>query len=317
MQTIELPALYYPFPAAACHPEAEALVAHVLDWTWAQRLVSGDPRAAENVRSYSMLAARCYPAAPREHLFAIGDYYSWLFFFDDACEGLSLGGASPADVRGFLTRIYAALRDPAARGEGPAAPFVDALADIWRRVARASAPSWRARFIRHVENYIDACVWEATNRSLDQIPSRAVFQTMRSYTSTMYEFWDFIELAGGFVLPDEVVEHPLIAELARTANAAASFANDIFSLRKEAVGRDFHNLVLVLERERGLPLREAYHDAAALHDAQVRHFCALERLLPSFGAVDRDLARYIKGMRVWMRANYEWSSVTPRYNAGA
>jgi hypothetical protein len=87
-------------------------------------------------------------------------------------------------------------------------------------------------------------------------------------------------------------------------------------LRKESSSHDIHNIVLVLQQEEALTREEACLRAVALHDAQVRHYCALEKLLPSFGSpIDQDLARYCEGMRIWMRANYDWSTVTPRYNA--
>ena len=314
-----LPALHCPFPVAPCHPDAEALIERALGWTSAFGLLPDEPGAAAKVRSYSMLAARCYPTAAFDRLATIGDYYSWLFFFDDACENLSLEGASPADVRAFLCQIYAAIGIRCEQLEGRrgdvASLFIRALNDIWERISRTTCSLWRNRFMLHVANYIDGCVWEASNRTVDQIPTRAVFQSMRSYTSTMYEFWDFIEFAGGFVLPEAVVEEPLVVELTRSANLVASLANDIFSLRKETANRDVHNIVMVLEQEESLSRKAACLRAIELHDAQVRHYCRLEKLLPSFGdPIDRDLARYCAGMRIWMRANYDWSTVTPRYN---
>ncbi|HET9959235.1 MAG TPA: terpene synthase family protein, partial [Polyangiaceae bacterium] len=224
----------------------------------------------------------------------------------------------PVEVATFLRSIFGAL-DPASESSSTptseaASLFVPALRSIWSRVAPGSAPALRTRFLRHVANYIDGCVWEAENRRLAQVPSRAVFQAMRMFTSTLYQFWDFIEYAGGFCLPDEVVEHPLLVELQRSANAVASYANDIFSLRKENHNRDFHNLVSVLQHEEDLPLSAAYAKAIALHDDQVRHFCTLERLVPRFeGETGRNVAAYLEGMRIWMRANYDWSIVTPRY----
>jgi hypothetical protein len=131
----------------------------------------------------------------------------------------------------------------------------------------------------------------------------------------MHEFWDFMEFAGDFYLPDEVLEQPLVAELRRTGNAIASFANDIFSLRKETQNRDIHNLVIVLEHEEELSREAALERAASIHDAQVRHFIEIEARLPSFGSeLDQALQRYAHGMHIWIRANYDWSTVTPRYN---
>jgi hypothetical protein len=75
--------------------------------------------------------------------------------------------------------------------------------------------------------------------------------------------------------------------------------------------------ILLLEKEEALTRQAACHRAVELHDAQVRHYCALEKLLPSFASpIDQHLARYCEGMRIWMRANYDWSTVTPRYNPG-
>ena len=312
----ELPELFCPFPATPHHPEAEALVSSALEWIVKHRLLHDtSQRMIAKIRSYSLLAASCYPAAPFPRLAAICDYYSWLFLFDDACEDLSIKGASPAEVSRFLRSIYGVLvgsSDPA----GQAARVTAALRDIWQRIAPACPPAWQHRLVCHVANYIDACVWEAQNRHLGRVPSRSVFQVMRMFTSTMYEFWDFIEYAGGFFLPDHVVEHPMMAELRRTANAVASYANDIFSLDKEMQNHDFHNLVLVLQHEEDLALRAALLRAPAIHDEQVRHFCALERAAPSFGPeLDRDVSRYLEGMRIWMRANHDWSLSTPRYHA--
>jgi hypothetical protein len=103
------PALYCPFPLTDCHRDAAALVMRTLGWTKAFALFPDEPGTAAKVRSYSMLAARCYPTTTFDRLAIISDYYSWLFAFDDACEGLSLAGASPQEVHAFLCRIYAVI----------------------------------------------------------------------------------------------------------------------------------------------------------------------------------------------------------------
>jgi Terpene synthase family 2, C-terminal metal binding len=314
------PPLYCPFPATACHRDAAALVIRTLGWTKAFSLFPDEPRAAARVRSYSMLAARCYPATTFDRLTMMSDYFNWLFAFDDACEDLSLAGAGPEEVHAFLCQAYAPI-GVATPGQGAiilAKRYGDALGDIWRRIESVTTAAWRKRFLRHVTNYIEGCVWEASNRNIERIPSRAVFLSMRSYTSTMYEFWDFIEFAGGFSLPDAVVEHPMVTDLARAANLVVSVANDIVSLHKESSNNDFHNIVIALQQEEDLSRDEGWRRAADLHDAQVRHYCALERLLPVFGGqIDRDLSRYCEGLRTWMRANYDWSATTPRYNAAS
>jgi len=314
VKTSEIPALSCPFPVTPSHPRTEALTLGCLEWARARELLPDESeRTLSKVQSYSALAARCYPSAPFERLAAICDYYSWLFFFDDVCEELSLDGAAPETVFALLTDIYGVLRGKPTEGAQPR--FAAALADIWARIAPACPLFWQERLLLHVDDYIQGCVWEAQNRSLGRVPSRAVFETMRMHTSTMYEFWDFIEYAGDFFLPDHVIHEPFVAELLRTGNAVASFANDIYSLRKETENRDIHNLVIVLEHEAKLDRASASLRARVIHDAQVRHFLELERRLPSFDAeTDGKLTRYVQGIRTWLRANYDWSCVTPRYN---
>jgi hypothetical protein len=313
-----MPPLHCPFPAVPCHPAVDALIDHTLEWTCTRGLLPDEPGAAAKARSHGMLTALCYPTAPFDRLAIISDFINWLLS-DDACENLSLDGAPPKEIHTFLSQIYAVIGVPDAHAQERCRGgehFTEALRDIWDRISRASTPEWRKRFTRHVRNYIEGCVWEASNRNVEQIPSRSVYLSMRSYTSGMYLFWDFIEFTGGFLLPDTVVENPLVVELARAANMVVALSNDIFSLQKEFSNGDIHNIVIVLQQEETLTWEEACLRAARLHDAQVRHYCALERLLPSFGSrIDKDLARYCEGLRIWMRANYDWSTVTPRYNA--
>lgn len=307
-------ALQCPFAPTRPHPSADELTERCLAWVRAKGLLP-DPseRTLGSVRSYCALAAHCYPQAEFERLAAVCDYYSWLFFFDDVCESLSLNGAEPLQVLDVLNGTYGVLegRLPGAK----LAPFGDALQDIWARIAADSPVFWQRRLIRHVHNYIDGCVWEAQNRSTNRVPSRAVFETMRMYTSTMYEFWDFIEYAGGYYLPDDVIEQPMVAELRRAGNAIASFANDIYSLRKERNNGDVHNLVVVLSHEEGTDLQAATARAAEIHAAEVNQFFEVERHIPRFSpTLDAQLAQYVWGMRTWIRANDDWSRSTPRYN---
>lgn len=312
-----IPPLHCPFRAVPGHPDVEALVEHTLKWMHRFGLLPDQPDAATRARSHCMLIARAYPAASFERLAMIIDFINWLP--DDICENLSIGGASTRELHTLLSQMHAVIGTPDTYIQGKysgGGSFTDALRDIWSRMTRASTPEWRKRFGRHVKSYIEGVVWEASNHDVGLIPSRAVYQSMRSYTSGMYMLWDFIEFTGDFLLPDTVLEDPMIAELARTANMVVALSNDIFSLHKEALNGDVHNIVIVLQQEEALTREKACRRAVELHDAQVGHYCALEGILPSFGnRIDQDLARYCEGLRIWMRANYDWSTVTPRYNA--
>ncbi|MGI8504769.1 MAG: terpene synthase family protein, partial [Hassallia sp.] len=91
--------------------------------------------------------------------------------------------------------------------------------------------------------------------------------------------------------------------------------NDIFSVFREMKNNDVHNLVAVLHYQKEISLEQAIHDAAKMHDKEVRYFMNLETSLPSFGEeVDDQVTKYISGMYSWIRGNYDWYSLTARYH---
>src|SRR5262245_48145382 len=136
-----VPSLYCPFPATVCHRDAAALVMRTLGWTKSFSLFPDEPGAAAKVRSYSMLAARCYPTTTFDRLTIISDYMSWLFAFDDACEDLSLAGAAPEEVNAFLCQAYAVIgvaNTPGGIRIGMSRAYIEALGDIWERIESAT-----------------------------------------------------------------------------------------------------------------------------------------------------------------------------------
>ncbi len=102
----------------------------------------------------------------------------------------------------------------------------------------------------------------------------------------------------------------------RTSNNVICWANDLFSLEKEAESGDVHNLVLILRHERKGSLQEAVSDAVAMHNSQVEEFENLEPQIPSFGrAVNANLGRYITVLKTRMRGNFDWSQESGRYKS--
>ncbi len=102
----------------------------------------------------------------------------------------------------------------------------------------------------------------------------------------------------------------------RASNNVVCWANDLFSLEKEAKRGDVHNIVLVLQHERGLSLRSAVAEVVAMHNAQVREFERAEPRIPSFGrAVNTNLSRFISVLKTRMRGNFDWSQESGRYGS--
>ncbi len=50
-----------------------------------------------------------------------------------------------------------------------------------------------------------------------------------------------------------------------------------------------------------------------MHDAEVEQFQLIAQHLSWFGAEHEVVSRFVDGLRLWMRANYDWSILTGRY----
>ena len=313
MESIAYPPLVCPFPSAI-NPHATEAQQATIAWARRLRLMQRDTAYRRlNRLQYGMLMARAYPYAAPETLQIVTDWSTWLFLLDDQCDEAGLGH-DPEQLARLHTQFLAVLQ-----GISPdkdSGPLVYGLWDLHTRILAHAPEGWQARFCRSVREYFTANVWEATNRRQRHIPDADSYCAMRLFTSAVYPCLLLIELTEGLHLPSEVYDHPDVQHLSKMANNVISWSNDIVSLEKELRQGDVHNLALILSHEQNLSLQTAVDRVSALHDAEVYAFMALARRLPSFTpTVDVDLQRYVSGMRFWMRANWDWSLGTLRYQS--
>jgi hypothetical protein len=301
---------------------------------------------------FAWVTGRAHPDASFDDLLLVGMYMSWLFVVDDLCDEEQLGWdpelLSAAHVElvdrmkalcpghGFVLRGEGAQdfeEEGGSRGaaEAPSGrmlfllkkrgldelaerwtPVVSGLTEVWERMCKRAAPGWTQRFIQIFEGYAYACRWETENRATKRVPPVEEYLEFRRHTSALYVFFSLTELVEGVTLTSELLKY--IHELEVRANDGVSWFNDIISLEKEVMAGDVHNLVVVLQHERGLNLQEAVNEAAQLFNDRMREYVELERGLPSFGPeLDGQLQRYLKGLRCWVRGNMDWSYETGRY----
>jgi hypothetical protein len=103
-------------------------------------------------------------------------------------------------------------------------------------------------------------------------PPLAAYVKMRRYTGAMDTVFDCIELVEHLHLSKAVREHTTVSRLRLMANNCVCWANDLFSVDKELLEHNTHNLVFVLRQEYGLTLAEAMEQAVTMHDAEIRAF---------------------------------------------
>ncbi len=309
----QLPQLYCPFPAAI-NPAGADVQEQTIVWARQLRFSRRESSYRRmNRLQYAMLMARAYPNVPQDALQLIADWSTWLFLLDDKCDESGLGSepARLALMHAQLMRVFDGVKPDECDD-----PFAHGLWDIYLRLAARADDEWLARFRASVEQYFQANVWEASNRSLGCLPDSATYRSFRPFTSAVYPCLLLIELAENLQLPAHTVGHPTFQRLSLLANNVISFSNDIVSCHKERAQGDVHNLVLIYEKELAIPFARAVERVAALHDADVREFIALSERLPPFTpAVQANLQQYVTGMRYWMRANWDWSADAIRYHS--
>jgi terpene synthase-like protein len=310
----DIPSLDYPFPARM-NGWVEEAHTHTLDWVSRFGLIAERSLPRFERCRFARLAARAYPSAGREELKIVADWNIWLFIHDDQNDEMGFG-RRPELLRGLHDRLRAILAG-ATPGAGDDA-FAHSLHELAGRMFAGAADEWRIRFLESVDEYFVACAWEAENRRDRRVPSVASYIDKRPLTGALNTDIVLIERCEQVFLPQYVYEHPMVRALTLASNNVVCWSNDILSLPKEHRAGDVHNLVIALAHERRLGWQEAVDRAAAMHDAQVETFLALERGLPTFGDdIDAELGRYVAVLRAWMRGNLDWARETGRYGQAA
>ena len=291
---------------------------------WVLRFCPGlaqEPAKLDRLRQarFSRLAALTYPRVGADELTLLCNWITWLFVHDDCwCDD---SDADEAALTQLHTQVLATLR-----GELTPAPddtaLLHMLAELGPRIRRWANDGWMDHFIADIDAYLQSNRWEAQNRRLGLTPPLASYVKMRCFTGAMDTVFDCIELCEHLDFAPGLREHTALSRLRLLANNCVCWANDIFSLDKELLEHNAHNLVFVLRRERGLTLAQALDQAVAMHDAELRAFEWSAARLPDFAGefrrqfgarAEAAIGTYVAGLRSWMRGNIAWSWETPRY----
>jgi len=137
---------------------------------------------------------------------------------------------------------------------------------------------------------------------------------IRRDSSGLKPLIDFLEYTLQVDLPEAVAEHPVMQSLKQCVNDFCTWSNDIFSFKKEYASRDTYNMVIIVMKTKGLELQSAIDYVGDMCLQSMRSFCEYEKQLPSWGpGIDKDVARYMKGLQNWLIACLHWSYISGRY----
>lgn len=310
------PELLCPFPSKINPHTAEA---HQRSLAWGERfglLETTEIRRQQLDERYTWLVGRAFPRASASRLQLLCDWTSWLFWHDDVCDETALG-KDPERLSQQFDRFFGVLTGTGTPRSNN--PFDIALVDLISRFrAMAPDPAWTCRFIISVQEYFQACVWEASNRASHKIPSIDEFISMRRCAGGAWIFIDFLEFAHDHVLPLELRKNSDVQRLMQIMCDIACWHNDIYSWPKEMRRNDVHNLVAVLKEQFQFPLDEAIDRAAGYCDTEIREFLAIvSSLRSSRSTLSGEFEQYVDGMQSVMRGNLDWARESGRYKHGA
>ncbi len=280
------------------------------------KLLNGDP-ADRDVRRFDAFVAAdsySYPYPDLERLNAAGEFNQWLYFLDDQYDDHPEVGRDVATVTALMERSLGVLGG--ASPPAPDAPFEQLTAHLGAALRALAPRGWFPRFFEHVGEYLFRGSLAAMGRwSRDEVPTVDDYLTLRLYDSALFAVFDVVEIAAAVEWPDDVRRHPLVDELRLRAARHVAFANDVFSYQKEVLEHGCTcNLLHVLMVNHRLDLRHALREAFDLINGDLDRFIAAEAALPSWGPeIDRRVARYVDGLKAWIRGNVDFSLGSARF----
>lgn len=318
MQTVYIPDLYCPIESKI-NPLVDIARVHTSEWIKQFGLHEGrayDKFVGDN---FSTMTARFYPTADQLRLNLANDINSLLFVVDDAMDNQTVKADLIKTRHNYTTFVEkcmfilteADLYIPLEEGKGVFA----ALNDVWKRLRAISSPEWQSNFVKSIQLMFDAGTWEFENVQAGKLPTVAEFYKKRPFLGAAHISTDLISVIENIDLPDKIINHPSIVDVVNLCRNIVCLANDLFSLSKELIHGDEHNMVIIIMKEMNISLEDAILKTVNIHNSDMTKFIFLTRELPSFEKYDASLRHYVSTLGAILKGNVDWSSTeTSRYS---
>ncbi|MGN7821454.1 terpene synthase family protein [Chitinophaga sp. 22536] len=314
METTTLPGLYCPFPGKL-NPLVEKADRHTAAWVRKFGLDSGNGQwQLYQEQKFSWMVARMFPNANLFRLSVAADFNTLLFLWDDEIDRITLnnpGGfeALAGKMIGVLKGKYQAVpqQDP---------PLLLAMQDIWLRMVQIGPADWQQRFTTSLHAAFMSNSWRMQHVTSTDDITLEDYMLHRPGIGGANFFLDLAEIMEDVFLPASWYADSLIKDLGLLTSRTICWANDLFSYTKELEQGDELNLVMMIKNKKQVSLEQAVHEAAAIHDDEIRQFLHTADVVLSLSS-GQDyplLDRYILMLEHMMEGNISWSTRdTSRY----
>ncbi|MCS3529141.1 terpene synthase family protein [Chryseobacterium sp. JUb7] len=288
------------------------------------------------------LAGIIYPGAGEKGMLAIARWLLLGFAFDDYYDD------KPEDVFSKIRKKTIDSLNGLPVAPDPKSPddevFVNEFANVRDMFKEVASDFWVKRFVKHQEIWIQGMEEEAAyyekhhqewikslkeeTTSYDKKP--VIYPTYENYLSIRFKISgctilsDFVEIAAGFKMPEEIYKSDYIQKLRHHITYSIMWSNDIYGAARELEKNEVMNLVLVLKSENekenkyegeseSYKLDKAYEEAAKMHNDGIDDFVRLTENVPDFGEYQEDVLRYIEHAKLLLQGQKEWHENSDRY----
>lgn len=301
---LTLPEIWCPL-AVEVHPGAGLVEDVLLAWATTFGLVTGDAAAQRfALARYGVFTAYTSPHAADLPLAAQWNAFDW--FVDDRLDEEGVGFEF---CRELLARMP--LETEIAPSASPS-PLPAALGDLWRRTAPKRSIEWRRRFTGHYRDWLACSVLARRHRG--EVDLETYFRRRRIHSGVEMSF-DLTEACDDRELPPDLVASQPYRELRALANNAISWANDIYSIRKELENGDAGFLPALLVAGHGCDWPTALARSAEMIAAATRDFLTacddLREVAPLYGTACIEESIVI--LARWIAGSLRWHAESDRY----
>ncbi|ORY57507.1 isoprenoid synthase domain-containing protein [Pseudomassariella vexata] len=287
--------------------------------TWIASVLGYDEKAAHrNSRAdFTYLVSFWAPNGDAEALRTLVDWQHWAFPWDDQFDEGHLKENTVAAAEEIIHMI--SLLDDSHPAISPDEyPIRYAFQVNWYRFRERSSPELQHRYKKCLKHYMLGCLGQVGARDTE-IAKLGVqgYLKFRRGTIGAYPCFCLVEYAEGIKIPQSVLDHPSIQACQEVAVDLVLLDNDLLSYKKDLLEGEELNIINLIRAEQGKSLQEAVDVVGDMLDACYRRWYRALADMPIWGAeIDREVLRYLDGIRNVALGSLHWSFHTGRYFKG-
>lgn len=256
------------------------------------------------------------PSANRESFRVICDWGNWIFPFDDLFDdGEYSKNYTQAQAAIFrVLRVLQGNRSGNSDEISMTAPIVEFHDNIWNRLQTADSCNTKELYARAMVDYCTGTLDQVKYASSpEQNYGLEQMLEMRRKSVCVAALFALVQFGEDIPLSVSVLHQPIVKNIEMIGIDLTLMHNDILSYYKEHVEGVPHNLVAVC-RAKGDSPQGAIDRVASL--IQKRHHdleAAMLQLASSGEGSNKQLYRYVDGIKNVVKANLYWSFRTARF----